>query len=98
MGMRSTCPALPASPVEHPEAPGVISRKFSVREIATKSRLVARNDYLWKNNTFCYTWLLMLREMQPYWTAKPVVSHRVRGHRKRLINSQLQLTVNLPSI
>jgi hypothetical protein len=33
--------------------PGVISRKFSVREIATKSLLVARNDYIRKNNTFC---------------------------------------------
>jgi hypothetical protein len=26
--------------------PGVISRKFSVREIATKSLLVSRNDYI----------------------------------------------------
>src|SRR5262245_41419282 len=69
--------------------PGVISRKFSVREIATKSLLVARNDYIWKNNTFCYTWLHTLREMQLCWTAKPVVSHRIRGHRKRLINRQL---------
>ena len=34
---------------------GVITRKFSVREIATKSLLVARNDYIWKNNAFCST-------------------------------------------
>src|SRR5262244_4253640 len=34
--------------------PGFISGKFSVREIATKSLLVARNDYVWKNNVFCY--------------------------------------------
>jgi hypothetical protein len=46
--------------------PGVISRKFSVREIATKSLLVARNDYICKNNTFCYTLLHTSREMYPY--------------------------------
>ena len=43
--------------------PGVISRKFSVREIATKSLLAARNDYTCKNNTFCYTLLHTPREM-----------------------------------
>jgi hypothetical protein len=69
--------------------PGVISRKFSVREIATKSLLVARNDYICKNNTFCYTLLHTPREMYPYWTAKPVVSRRVRVHCNHLINSQL---------
>jgi len=46
-----------------PGVPGVISRKSSVREIATKSLLVARNDYIWKNNAFCYRWLHTLREM-----------------------------------
>jgi len=43
--------------------PGVISRKFSVREIATKSLLVARTDYIWKNNAFCYMLLHTPREM-----------------------------------
>jgi site-specific recombinase XerD len=47
----------------HDGVPGVISRKFSVREIATKSLLVARNDYICKNNTFCYTLLHTPREM-----------------------------------
>jgi len=47
----------------HHGVPGVISRKFSVREIATKSLLVARNDFIWKNNTFCYPWLHTLRAM-----------------------------------
>ena len=42
---------------------GVISRKFSVREIATKSPLVARTDYIRKNNTFCYTLLHTPSEM-----------------------------------
>ena len=42
---------------------GVISRKFSVREIATKSLLVARTDYIWKNNAFCYMLLHTPREM-----------------------------------
>ena len=42
---------------------GVISRKFSVREIATKSLLVVRNDYIRKNNTFCYMLFHTLREM-----------------------------------
>jgi hypothetical protein len=69
--------------------PGVISRKFSVREIATKSLLVARNDYICKNNTFCYTLLHTPREMQPYWAAKPGVSRQIRGHRNHLINGQL---------
>jgi hypothetical protein len=69
--------------------PGVISRKFSVREIATKSLVVARNDYICKNNTFCYTLLHTPREMQPYWAAKPGVSRQIRGHRNHLINSQL---------
>jgi hypothetical protein len=31
--------------------PGVISGKFSVRKIATKSTSVARRDYIQKNNT-----------------------------------------------
>ena len=47
----------------HVGVPGVISRKFSVREIATKSLLVARNDYICKNKTFCYTLLHTPREM-----------------------------------
>jgi hypothetical protein len=33
--------------------PGVIRGKFSVRNIATTSLLVARTNYIWKNNTFC---------------------------------------------
>ena len=49
--------------LDHCGVPGVISRKFSVREIATKSLLVARNDYIGKNNTFCYTLLHTPREM-----------------------------------
>ena len=43
--------------------PGVISRKFSVREIATTSLLVARNDDICKNKTFCYALLHTPREM-----------------------------------
>src|SRR5262245_40124633 len=84
---RDTCIRWPCS--AHTGAPGVISRKFSVREIATKSLLVARNNYIWKNNTFCYTWLHTPSEMYLYWTAKPVVPRRVRGHCNHLIHSQL---------
>ena len=37
----------PTTSVGHDDGvPGVISRKFSVREIATKSLLVARHDYI----------------------------------------------------
>ena len=78
-----------ASMPDQSGVPGVISRKFSVREIATKSLLVARNDYICKNNTFCYTLLHTPREMQPYWAAKPGVSRQIRGHRNHLIHSQL---------
>ena len=39
----------------------------------------------------------MLRGMSPYWTANPVVSHRVLDHCNHLITRQLWLTVNLPA-
>jgi hypothetical protein len=40
-------------PFEDFGVPGVISGKFSVREMATKSPLVAVYDYIRKNNMLC---------------------------------------------
>ena len=40
------CGLAMATPTTRPGVPGVISGKFSVREIVTESPLVVRNDYI----------------------------------------------------